>query len=567
MLRYYRRLKIRLKIIISFLFIFILFLIYALFSMIITFEISNKRDLLDRSRQVIELIRYVRFNEKEFFISNDLQFADQNQKLIVTIKKILVDLIQYESKKEFRERIEILVRLIDSYNTSFLSMSALSIERSGENGIIIQMRKSLDTLQVLYKDERFLDIYLKIEKYIHTGDGTLVSEIAQSLLLMVETTIDTNDEALVLLLKDQLYKLASLDNNIAGQKIEFVEYINRLEPEIKNYITYIQKIVSITVISSIIFSSVIIIFLIIVIIATSLFSVMEITRPIKQIYSSTGAISDVSKKLSDIVDRKTMTSIRVSNSIDDIKAIIVNQNEVINKSNQAIVRMISHISTISEASQSKKESILMMTAKVVLMAEHLEEFVINISGIQKMYDDMMNIVDIVEGISDKTRILAINSGIESANAGDFGMVLRIVAREIKELSAQISYKSKDIKKLMNNSLRAVDKSIVSSQNIYDEFKILSDFIDQNAQTTIHIIEKIGSIHNETSIVKERLQELHLVSEKLNKQTGLITEESAHMKFNLDELKKVRTDTNSAITNIISNIQKLTDDKTALKERG
>jgi methyl-accepting chemotaxis protein len=89
-----------------------------------------------------------------------------------------------------------------------------------------------------------------------------------------------------------------------------------------------------------------------------------------------------------------------------------------------------------------------------------------LSGIKTLGDlieTIWDIVNIINGIADQTKIIAFNAELEAAAAGDAGKNFRIVAGEIRRLADSTVDSTNEIKVKINEIQHASDKLILASE--------------------------------------------------------------------------------------------------------
>jgi methyl-accepting chemotaxis protein len=78
-------------------------------------------------------------------------------------------------------------------------------------------------------------------------------------------------------------------------------------------------------------------------------------------------------------------------------------------------------------------------------------------------DSIWEIVNIINGIADQTKIIAFNAELEAASAGEAGKNFQIVAGEIRRLADNTVDSTNEIKKKINEIQHASDKLIIASE--------------------------------------------------------------------------------------------------------
>jgi methyl-accepting chemotaxis protein len=155
----------------------------------------------------------------------------------------------------------------------------------------------------------------------------------------------------------------------------------------------------------------------------------------------------------------------------------------------------------------------------------------------------------IRDVSERTNILAINASIEAARAGSVGKGFRIIANEVRALSARTGEFAEQIEATtgeFRDAILAIDAQMSSFMTLLDRFKsafgeVLSNFKENAAsvdQAGRFLTEIAGSIKEENLALTEGLGSLEGISESM-KDTRAVFGALAKSHVYLDELLGVK----------------------------
>ena len=121
------------------------------------------------------------------------------------------------------------------------------------------------------------------------------------------------------------------------------------------------------------------------------------------------------------------------------------------------------------------------------MQEVVAQVVQTMDGISTSSKKIADIISVIDGIAFQTNILALNAAVEAARAGEQGRGFAVVASEVRSLAGRSAEASKEIKRLITDSVDRVEQG--------------STLVNQAGQTmeeVVHSVRRVTDIMGEIS---------------------------------------------------------------------
>ncbi|CAN2048048.1 methyl-accepting chemotaxis protein WspA [Candidatus Magnetomoraceae bacterium gMMP-1] len=230
----------------------------------------------------------------------------------------------------------------------------------------------------------------------------------------------------------------------------------------------------------------------------------NVTKQVKQIAEITGTLTTSSGSLKTVSEEMQSNAVETSNQTD----VISTAADAVNKSFQTVATASDELnSSIKEIAMNANEGAKVATSAVE-MAKGTNETVAKLGDSSS---EIGNIIQVITGIAQQTRLLALNATIEAARAGEAGKGFAVVANEVKELAKQTATATKDISEKIeaiqsdtNGAVDAINKISDIINKIFDLQNTIASAVEEQTTTTNEIAQTVDSAAKGASEMVENI---------------------------------------------------------------
>ncbi len=153
-------------------------------------------------------------------------------------------------------------------------------------------------------------------------------------------------------------------------------------------------------------------------------------------------------------------------------------------------------SSIAEISRQVTQSTEVTKAATAAAAQSTDA----INGLEKVADNIGEVVSMISDIADQTNLLALNATIEAARAGDAGKGFAVVASEVKTLASQTAKATEEIgqqiKEVQRATNTAVEANVLISKSVEEIGEVsaaIASAVEEQGAATQEVAQSIGAV--------------------------------------------------------------------------
>ena len=178
-----------------------------------------------------------------------------------------------------------------------------------------------------------------------------------------------------------------------------------------------------------------------------------------------------------------------------------------------------------EAARMTRTELLEADASMATTHRRLTEFSELVVRLNERSERIIDVVQLIEGVSEQTKLLALNASIEAAHAGEAGKGFAVVAEEVRKLSGNVGEAAEEISRNLGDMLQEVELTSQGIQEITADFqgtsgilgrasehfgKLVRDFEENSAQLT-GATSAVGSISGTSVEIHQQAREIPSLS--------------------------------------------------------
>lgn len=196
------------------------------------------------------------------------------------------------------------------------------------------------------------------------------------------------------------------------------------------------------------------------------------------------------------------------------------QLEDLSERNDNVAKLAGQVSDITKENQQRMDFATESMEKIHESTDSCKEIIFKLGEESK---EILNIIQVITGISNKTKILALNASIEAARAGEYGKGFAVVADEIQQLSARTNAAVVDIETILGGVIAQTEEAVSA--------------MEQSASLTEEGLASIKEAGESAALITTSNQEMSEEVISMDKISGLVRERSHQVEEGMEMINE------------------------------
>ena len=246
--------------------------------------------------------------------------------------------------------------------------------------------------------------------------------------------------------------------------------------------------------------------------------------------SGSGALFDTNNQIASSLEELAAAVEEITASIRSVADASNDQAQISKKSDTSLVKLAEEMSRaagLAREAMGKSEQALKLAGTGERSVETLTK---HMQTIAESANRIMDIISVINDITDQTNLLSLNASIEAARAGEQGRGFAVVASEVSKLADKSSKNAKEIDSIIRKTVSQIAQAVKTTEEAEKLFDSIVENVNQTTKDAEKTAESIEARARDGAAISDQLRLLNQKSQSISLSTA---EQSA----NSDEIAR------------------------------
>lgn len=206
-------------------------------------------------------------------------------------------------------------------------------------------------------------------------------------------------------------------------------------------------------------------------------STTESASAVTEITANTRSITEQNNTLASKTAASADAAHRIAEKTNGFQELVESQSAGVTEATSAIEEMIANIRNVTAITEGKQRAASQLAETTEQGGVAVVETNRIVGEIATYAEGIRDAIDVINGISSQTNLLAMNAAIEAAHAGEAGRGFAVVADEIRKLAETSGENARSIGEMLGNITDRITTANTSSERSTESFHRIRDEIE------------------------------------------------------------------------------------------
>lgn len=294
-------------------------------------------------------------------------------------------------------------------------------------------------------------------------------------------------------------------------------------------------------------------------------STEESASALNEISQNIESISARVQTLDDNVRKAAEAGQSIGEEVAKLRNDIETQAGSINAASSSIEEMNASVENVARLASDRRDRADELSETVQDGADKIEGTNEVIRSISHDVDDVLEIIEIINNVSEQTNLLSMNAAIESAHAGETGRGFAVVAEEIRKLAESTSENAGRI----DNTLRSVTNKIREALRSSDMSSRTMDEIQNEMASFSQAMQEIASSMQELSggsqEILQSTQQISEFTQRVQDGSRTMSERTSEVRTAMEDARNISAEVSQGVTEIDRGAKEILESITQVTE--
>lgn len=252
--------------------------------------------------------------------------------------------------------------------------------------------------------------------------------------------------------------------------------------------------------------------------------ITDLRSVISRIVHSANSFSDSSKAIAEQSNSVASGALSLGATVEEMNA--------------SIEEFTASISSIADNTKKANELAKVTQKEAEVGNQAIAKSIDAMDLINKSSEDISEIIKVISEIASQTNLLAFNAAIEAARAGEHGLGFSVVADEVRKLAERSSQATKEISKLINESVKRVEQGSAISKQAGEAFGKIVAGIEKTTQSIAEVTVAAEEQSEAAKGVSSAIQHIAGESEKSAQASENIANVTRSLVIEAEDLNRI-----------------------------